>query len=128
MRGIKGNMRKRILLVDDSMMSRMMIKKCLPPAEQLAYDLDEADGGRKCLELYSQSPYDLVLLDLTMPEMDGFETLEELKKIDSNAMVVVVTADIQQKAQEKVMSLGALEVVSKPPSPEKMAAVMEKYL
>lgn len=119
-------MKKRILLVDDSMMSRMMIKKCLPPSDQ--YELQEADGGTRCLALYRESPYDLVLLDLTMPEMDGFEILEELKKMDPNAKVVIVTADIQEKSAERVFALGALEVVRKPTSKEKIMAVLEKYL
>lgn len=119
---------KTLLLVDDSMMSRMMIKKCLPSSEQYAYELQEAGGGAECLNHYRKSPYDLVLLDLTMPEMSGFETLEELKKLDPDVKVVIVTADVQQKAREKVLALGALEVIKKPPSKEKMLTVLEKYL
>lgn len=121
-------MKKSILLVDDSMMSRMMIKKCLPPSEEYSYELREADGGKKCLELYRELASDLVLLDLTMPEMDGFETLQELKKLDPDAKVVIVTADVQQKAQDRVLALGALEVIPKPSSKEKMTAVLERYL
>ncbi len=119
---------KKILLVDDSKASRMMIKLSLPKSEPSQYEVHEADGGKKCLELYSQFPYNLVLLDLTMPEMDGFQTLEALKRMDPSARVVVVTADVQPKAQEKVMALGALEVVAKPPTKDKMRAVLEKYL
>jgi two-component system chemotaxis response regulator CheY len=121
-------MKKKILIVDDSMMSRMMIKKCLPSSDQYSYELQEVDGGTKCLDSYSKAPYDLVLLDLTMPDMDGFETLEKLKEMDPDAKVVIVTADIQQKAAERVFALGALEVVKKPTSQEKMTAVLEKYL
>ncbi len=121
-------MKKTILLVDDSKASRMMIRLCMPPADQFGYELHEADGGKKCLELYRASPFSLVLLDLTMPEMDGFQTLEELRKFDSQARVVIVTADIQSKAQEKVLALGALDVVAKPPTKDKMKALVEKYL
>ncbi|MBW2644803.1 MAG: response regulator [Deltaproteobacteria bacterium] len=121
-------MKKRILLVDDSMMSRLMIKKCLPSSDQYSYELQETDGGTKCLDFYRKAPYDLVLLDLTMPDMDGFETLEKLREMDPDARVVIVTADIQQKAAERVFALGALEVVKKPTSQEKMTAVLEKYL
>ncbi|MFH1147236.1 MAG: response regulator [Pseudomonadota bacterium] len=118
---------KKILLVDDSKASRMMIKLCLPKPEPV-YEVEEADGGKRCLDLYRASPYSLVLLDLTMPEMDGFQTLEALKQLDPSAKVVVVTADIQPRAQERVMALGALEVVPKPPSKDKMKAILEKYL
>lgn len=118
---------KRILLVDDSKASRMMIKLCLPRPEPV-YEVHEADGGRQCLDLYRESAYSLVLLDLTMPEMDGFQTLEALKQLDPSAKVVVVTADVQPKAKERVMELGALDVVPKPPSKEKMKAILDKYL
>ncbi|MFH1075860.1 MAG: response regulator [Pseudomonadota bacterium] len=119
---------KKVLIVDDSMMSRMMMKRCMPPVDQYQYELKEASGGKQCLEMYKSAPFDLIFLDLTMPEMDGFETLEELRKMDPNAKVVVATADIQQKAQEKVISLGALEVIKKPPTKELITAAIQKYL
>jgi two-component system chemotaxis response regulator CheY len=106
-----------ILIIDDSPVSRMMLVKCLPKGD---YQLRQANGGAQGLEMYLKQKADLVLLDLTMPEMDGFETLSRLMKADPQAKVVVVSADIQSKAQERVLSLGALDFVPKPPTAEKM--------
>ncbi|MBF0496896.1 MAG: response regulator [Deltaproteobacteria bacterium] len=104
-----------LLLVDDSPFGRKMVKKCLPPGD---YRIREASDGRECLDLYRQEAADLVFLDLTMPEMDGFETLARLKEIDPDCRVIVVSADIQPAAREEVMKLGALDFIKKPPSSE----------
>lgn len=106
-----------ILIIDDSPISRMMLAKCLPKGD---YQLRQAGGGAQGLAMYGEQKADLVFLDLTMPEMDGFETLALLMAADPKAKVVVVSADIQSKAQEKVLELGALDFVPKPPTAQKM--------
>lgn len=111
-----------ILIIDDSPISRMMLAKCLPKGD---YQLRQANGGAQGLEMYQKQKADLVFLDLTMPDMDGFETLSRLLEADPKAKVVVVSADIQSKAQEKVLSLGALDFVPKPPTAEKMDSIFK---
>lgn len=110
---------KRVLIVDDSPVSRSIVKKCLPKDRDFA--LFEAGDGKEALEKFKEIGPDMTLLDLTMPVMDGFEALAAIKKEDSDAVVIVLTADIQQKTVDKVTALGAAMVLSKPPSPEKMA-------
>lgn len=114
-----------LLVVDDSPVSRKILRKVLPPGDFL---IREASGGRECLELYGQSVPDLVFLDLTMPEMDGFQTLAALKELDPNARVVVLTADIQPASQAKALALGALQVLAKPPNAAKVKLALEKHL
>ncbi len=80
------------------------------------------------IEKYKHQPADLVFLDLTMPDMDGFETLEQLKLIDSQVKVVVVSADIQESSREKAMQLGALDFLQKPASQEMVQHVLDAYL
>ena len=109
---------KKILIVDDSPVSRAIIKKCLP--KNRAFDLAEAGDGREGLEKFKEIGPDVTLLDLTMPVMDGFEALAEIKKVASDAVVIVLTADIQQKTVDKVLALGAAMVTPKPPSAEKL--------
>lgn len=116
----------KILIVDDSPVSRMIIKKCLPQEE--AFEIFEAGDGKEGLEKFKANNPDLTLLDLTMPVMDGFEALEEIKKIDAKAIVLVLTADIQQKAYDQVMELGALTVVPKPLSAEALDGAIAKAL
>lgn len=112
----------KILIVDDSPVSRQIVKKCLP--KDLSVEIYEASNGQDGLEQYKKNKPDVTFLDLTMPVMDGFEALGEIKKIDDNAPVVVLTADIQKKTVDKVMAMGASMVVPKPVS----AAALEKAL
>lgn len=73
----KGNEKKNILIVDDEPDLRMMFKDIL---ETWGYQTDEAEDGEQCLEKLEKSKYDLILLDLMMPRMDGMEALTEIKK------------------------------------------------
>lgn len=109
---------KKILIVDDSPVSRAIVKKCLPRDRD--FELFEAGDGREGLAKFQEIRPDVTLLDLTMPVMDGFEALAEIRKMNSEAVVVVLTADIQQKTVDKVMALGAATVTPKPPSAEKI--------
>lgn len=115
---------RSLLIVDDSPISRKIIRKLLPPGP---FDIREAGNGLECLKLYQEARADLVLLDLTMPGMDGFETLAHLKQLDPQVKVVVVTADIQSSSQAKVMDLGALQVIPKPPKADVLQQVIARY-
>lgn len=114
-----------LLIVDDSPISRKILRKCLPPGD---FQIREVGSGEDCLKQYQAQKADLVFLDLTMPGMDGFETLEHLRRIDPGAKVVVVTADIQSTSRAKARDLGALEVVAKPPKPETISQALELAL
>ncbi len=120
---ILNNMIRKILIVDDSPIARKILKKCLP---ENGYELHEASNGLLALETFKSVHPDLTFMDLTMPEMDGIQALEEIKKIDSNAAVVVVTADVQVKTIFKVMNLGALQVIKKPVSKDAIEDALKK--
>jgi two-component system, chemotaxis family, chemotaxis protein CheY len=109
-------MGKKILIVDDSPVSRMIVKKCLPKNRD--FELFEAGDGQEALEKFKEIQPDVTFMDLTMPVMDGFQALEEIKKTNPAAVVIVLTADIQQKTLDKVMAAGAAMVIPKPPSAE----------
>jgi CheY-like chemotaxis protein len=112
-----------VLLIDDSRLSRMMIRKEL---SSLDLDIREAGGGREGLDLYKEKKADIVFLDLTMPEMDGFETLENLLKIDPDAKVIILTADVQTGSTEKAMDLGAVRVMHKPSKIEEFESAIKE--
>lgn len=107
---------KKILIVDDSIVSRMGIKKCIP--KNLPYELHEASDGFEGVKKFRAITPDITFLDLTMPVMTGFEALAEIKNIDKHAIIIVITADIQKKTIEKVLDLGALMVLKKPTTKE----------
>ncbi|MCD6526756.1 MAG: response regulator [Desulfuromonas sp.] len=103
-----------VLIVDDSPVARMIMKKCLPANHGLT--VYEAGDGKQGVKQYLKQCPDLTFLDLTMPVMDGFQALTEIKKNNPKAIVIVVTADVQEKVLQRVAALGALHTVKKPPS------------
>ena len=114
-----------VLIVDDSRVSRQIVRRALPP-----WDLEvrEASGGAECLASYHEKKADIVLLDLTMPGMDGFQALQRLKALDAQARVIVITADIQAGSEERVLNLGAQALLHKPVKPDALQAAMEACL
>lgn len=115
---------EKVLVVDDSPIARKIMKKCLPEGRQ--FQIEEAPDGAAAVEKYKEFNPEIVFLDLTMPVMSGIEALEEIKKIDPKAVVVVATADIQAKTIAQVAKLGALTVLKKPPSAETVLKALEK--
>jgi two-component system, chemotaxis family, chemotaxis protein CheY len=104
-------MKPRILVVDDSALSRRTLRQILEPA---GYEVAEAEDGLSALERYFLDKPDVVVLDLVMNGMYGLEVLTKLRELDSDAKVVVVTADIQMSSQELVERAGGKAFVNKP--------------
>jgi len=105
---------KRILIIDDSPIARIILKKCIP----MEYETMEADSGKTGLDVLTEFEPDLVFLDLTMPGMDGFETLERMKTVNADLPVVILSADRQKASVSRILELGAWDSLKKPPSPE----------
>ncbi len=116
-------MKRKVLIIDDSLLARMAVKKCIPDDR---YDVTEASDGASGLIKYKEIGPDITFLDLTMPVMDGFKVLEEVRKINDKALVIVLTADIQTKTREKVMALGAFTVLKKPPIKNEILEAIER--
>ncbi len=101
-----------VLICDDSALARKQMARSLPASLQA--DVTFAVHGRDALDKIATHSFKLMFLDLTMPELDGFGTLEELKRQNIDLDVVVVSGDIQPKARERVLELGAKAFVKKP--------------
>ncbi|MBP9712403.1 MAG: response regulator [Sterolibacterium sp.] len=114
-----------VLVVDDSPMARKMLIRSLPPNWDI--EISQASNGFEALEAYRNGKVDVMFLDLTMPEMDGYQVLETLRKEDLNCLVIVCSADIQPRAQERVMGMGAIAFIKKPVDAQKIEAVLKKY-
>jgi len=114
----------KYLVVDDSRLARLSLikslKNSLPDVEVL-----QASNGVEALAIMQEHKPDIVFLDLTMPEMDGYEALPKLLEINPQAKVIVVSADVQTKAKEKVIALGAQLHIQKPINVEKMQEILE---
>ncbi|MCB1939660.1 MAG: response regulator [Rhodocyclaceae bacterium] len=114
-----------VLVVDDSAMARKMLIRSLPASWDI--EVRQATNGAEALAAYRQGDVDVMFLDLTMPEIDGFQVLETLHDEGLNCLVVVVSADIQPEAQARVRALGAIAFVKKPVDAEKLGGVLREY-
>ena len=104
-------MMAKILVVDDSGMSRRSLRKIL---ETAGHQVIEAQDGIAALELFFIDKPDVVLLDLTMGGLYGFDVLKKMREMDPGARVIVASADIQSSTREMVQEAGALAFINKP--------------
>jgi len=114
-----------ITVVDDSKISRKMVIRALPSSWKV--DITQAENGVEALAAYRDGKAEIMFLDLTMPVMDGYETLEHLQKEALNTFVIVISADIQPEAQERVKKLGAMAFIKKPVKTTDIENVLREY-
>jgi two-component system chemotaxis response regulator CheY len=112
----------QVLVVDDSKVIREMIVACLRAIEGLAFT--HASSGLEAIERLSLRPYDLVLLDLNMPDIGGVEVLEFVRGQDKLRAVpiIVVTTRGDDASRERAMEAGATRYLTKPFTPEAILA------
>jgi two-component system chemotaxis response regulator CheY len=115
---------KTILIVDDSTIARKMLKSCLPKDQ--GFEFHEACDGKEGIEKFKSICPDLTFMDLTMPVMSGYGAIEEIIRHDKNALIIVVTADVQLKAIKTVLDLGAYMVLRKPLKKEDLQIALLK--
>lgn len=117
---------KQVLIVDDNKMNIRIASKFLKPYE---LQIDEALSGFECLEKVKDKEYDLILMDIMMPGMDGVQTFHKLKE-DSNfhSKVVVLTADAIEGAREKYLLEGFDDYISKPINKKLLNEILNRLL
>ena len=101
----------KVLIVDDEERFRTTLGKLLTVN---GLDVKTVGSGRLALEELAQSSYDVILLDVKMPEMDGVETLAQIKKIDPNIEVIILTGHASVDVAVEIMRLGGYEYLLKP--------------
>lgn len=114
----------KILIIDDSRTSRKILRGMLEEAGHVI--VDEGVDGKDGFEKYKQYKPDLVTLDITMPVMDGLESLKCIKEFDKDAKVIMVTAAGQQSKMVEAIKLGASEFVTKPFEKENILKLVDK--
>jgi len=107
---------KKLLVVDDENRIRRLLKMYLEKAD---YEIDEAENGKKALQLALENDYDLILLDLMMPEMDGIEVAEELRK-EKETPIMMLTAKGEELNRIQGFEVGADDYIVKPFSPREI--------
>ena len=119
-------MAKNILVCDDAAFMRMMIKDILT---KNGYNIaGEAENGLKAVEKYNELKPDLVLMDITMPEMDGIQALKSIKSADPGATVIMCSAMGQQAMVIESIQSGAKDFIVKPFQADRVIEAVKKVI
>ncbi|MFM7674350.1 MAG: response regulator [Synechococcus sp.] len=117
----------RLLVVDDIPVNQKLVTRML---ERLGYAAQIATNGREALEALERSPYDVVLMDVQMPEIDGLETtrrLRSLPDLDPQPWVIAMTAHAREEDRQACLAAGMNDYLSKPMTQEDLRTVLERY-
>ena len=114
-----------VLICDDSSFARKQMMRALPANWDI--DITFAEHGEQALEYIRQGKGDILFLDLNMPVLDGYGTLEAIAADDLPTMVIVVSGDIQPEAHKRVKRLGAIDFIKKPTDKAVVKALLENY-
>jgi chemotaxis protein CheY-P-specific phosphatase CheC/DNA-binding response OmpR family regulator len=115
----------KLLICDDSNMARKQLARSLP--DDWDVDLSFAANGAEGIEAIKAGKGDVLLLDLNMPVMDGYQVLEAILEQDLPTLTIVVSGDIQPEAHKRVTGLGALDFIKKPVNKAKLTEVLLSY-
>lgn len=125
----KGDGKPRVLVADDDHLNRTLAEMLLTRAGCL---VDLAGNGREALAVLNQAQYDLVLMDIDMPEMDGLETIEHIRSEETatgrRVPIVALTAHALSGDRQRCLDAGADEYVAKPFTPEELLGMVQRYL
>ena len=115
----------KILIADDAAFMRM---RCSTILKELGHEVVEAEDGAQAVDAYKADTFDAVLLDITMPVMDGMEALKVIMEHDPDAKVAMVTAMGQQKVIMEAIKIGAKDFVVKPFDSDRIQAALWKLV
>ncbi|WP_434049414.1 response regulator [Marinobacter salarius] len=118
-------MTTRVLICDDSSLARKQMARALP--KNWNAEVTFAFDGRNALEKLRAGAGELLFLDLNMPEMDGYEVLDAIRKEDLSVLTIVVSGDIQPEARARVRKLGAIEFIKKPTDTDLVLKLLQDY-
>jgi PAS domain S-box-containing protein len=118
----------RILLAEDNLINQKVATKQL---EKLGYSVDCVLNGKEALVKINSTQFDLVLMDMQMPEMDGLEATEAIRASETNGQripIIALTANAMRSDQEKCLAAGMDDYMSKPFNKEQLKRIIEKYI
>ena len=116
----------KVMICDDAAFMRMMIKDILT---KNGYNIaGEAENGQKAVEKYAELKPDLVLMDITMPEMDGIEALKKIKALDPGAKIIMCSAMGQQAMVIESIQSGAKDFIVKPFQADRVIEAVQKVV
>ena len=117
--------KKSILVAEDDLIGQTIISKVL---ENLGYKCTIANDGLEVLKLVEQNSFDLILMDLHMPKMDGFEASEKVRQNNKDILIITLSSSDTKEDMQKAKEVGMNEHISKPIKKDIIKGVLEKYL
>ncbi len=113
-----------VTICDDSSLARLQVARSLDEGWNI--ELNFAVNGQEGIDAVEQGKADLLLLDLTMPDIDGYQVLKHIQDNQLETQVIVISGDIQPEAQARVKQLGALGFIRKPVEPQQLITILDK--
>src|SRR6056297_995566 len=118
------NEKKNILIIDDEKNIRFTLKKSL----ESDYEVVTAVNGEDGIEKFQENNFDLVLLDMKLPGMDGMEVLKQIKDIDKTADIIIITGFGSVDSAVETMKLGAIDYLRKPFTPDEIKEIVKEVI
>ena len=121
----------KILLVEDNLMNQKVVMFNL---KKLNCDITPVANGKEALENFKNNSYDLILMDIMLPEMNGYEItieirkFEKLNEVKNPVNIIALTANTYENDKEKCFNVGMNEYLSKPFSAQQLITVVEKFI
>jgi len=120
-------MSKRILYIEDNPENRMLMRRVLMSE---GYEMEEAVDGQSGMEKAAESPPDLILMDINLPEIDGYEVTARLKQLPNmqGVPIIAVTANVMKGDREKTLAAGCDGYIQKPIDIDLLPSQIESFL
>ncbi len=118
-------MTQTIMIVDDALYMRAMLKKILADAD---FTIVEAENGAEAVSVYQENSPDLVLMDITMPQMDGIAATQAICKGAPGAKIIICSALGQQQMVVEATKMGAMDYITKPFEAQQVLEAVERNL
>lgn len=119
----------RILIIDDANFMRHMIGKIIEQQRQGEFEIvGEAENGEVGVEMYTKLRPDIVTMDITMPKKDGIATVKEIKALDPQANIIMISALGQESKILEAITAGAKDFIVKPFKPERLIEAIERNI
>lgn len=119
----------RILLAEDYFINQELTKDLL---ELMECEVDIAEDGREALKLFEENEYDLILMDIQMPNLDGYEATKQIRAKEASSKkhipIVALTANAMQGDEQKCLDAGMDSYISKPLDPQLLEEILKKFL
>jgi CheY-like chemotaxis protein len=116
---------KRILIAEDNHTNQLVLLGLL---EDYVEEIDIANNGQEAVDMFEKDKYELIIMDLQMPVMDGYEATRVIRNIDKNIPIIALTANAMKEEMEKTKSVGINEHLIKPLNMEKLFTTLSKYI